>query len=48
VDEIIESIPKLQGYNCFACGTANPIGLNLSFLQTGEVYLFRYNPGKKL
>jgi len=36
VDEIIESIPKLQGYNCFACGTANPIGLNLSFYRQGE------------
>jgi len=27
------SIPKLQGSNCFACGTANPIGLNLSFYR---------------
>jgi acyl-coenzyme A thioesterase PaaI-like protein len=36
VDEIIESIPKLEGYNCFACGTANPIGLNLSFYRQGE------------
>ena len=27
------SIPKLQGYTCFACGTANPIGLNLSFYR---------------
>ena len=36
MDEIIESIPKLQGYNCFACGTANPIGLNLSFYRKGE------------
>jgi acyl-coenzyme A thioesterase PaaI-like protein len=30
-----ETIPKLQGYRCFACGTANPIGLNLSFYQQG-------------
>ena len=36
MDEIIESIPKLEGYNCFACGTANPIGLNLSFYRQGE------------
>ena len=36
MDEIIESIPKLQGYNCFACGTANPVGLNLSFYRLGE------------
>jgi acyl-coenzyme A thioesterase PaaI-like protein len=30
------SIPKLQGYSCFACGTANPIGLNLSFYRQGN------------
>jgi len=36
VDKIIESVPKLEGYNCFACGTANPIGLNLSFYRQGE------------
>ena len=24
-------IQKLQGHHCFACGTANPIGLNLHF-----------------
>lgn len=24
-------IPKLEGYSCFACGTKNPIGLNLRF-----------------
>jgi len=29
-------IPKLQGYGCFACGTANPIGLNLQFYLAGE------------
>lgn len=29
-------IPKLQGHNCFACGTANPIGLNLQFYRNGE------------
>ena len=32
----MESIPKLEGYNCFACGTANPIGLDLSFYRQGE------------
>ena len=36
MDEIIEGIPKLEGYNCFACGTANPIGLNLSFYRQGQ------------
>jgi acyl-coenzyme A thioesterase PaaI-like protein len=30
------SIPKLTGYNCFACGTANPIGLNLNFYRQGH------------
>lgn len=36
MDEIIESIPKLIGHNCFACGTANPIGLKLNFYRQGE------------
>jgi len=31
-----EPIPKLEGYNCFACGTANPIGLNLQFYVSGK------------
>jgi acyl-coenzyme A thioesterase PaaI-like protein len=29
-------IPKLQGHHCFACGTANPKGLNLYFYRTGD------------
>jgi len=29
-------IKKLQGHNCFACGTANPIGLNLKFYRLGD------------
>jgi len=29
-------IPKPPGYNCFACGTANPIGLNLNFFRLGD------------
>ena len=29
-------IPKLQGYHCFACGTENPIGLNLHFYRSGD------------
>jgi hypothetical protein len=24
----LKNIPKLIGYNCFACGTENPIGLH--------------------
>ncbi len=33
-----EKIPieKVEGYSCFACGTANPIGLNLKFYRLGE------------
>jgi acyl-coenzyme A thioesterase PaaI-like protein len=30
------NIPKLVGYNCFACGTENPIGLNLHFRKDRE------------
>lgn len=30
------SIEKLQGGYCFACGTANPIGLNLQFYRFGN------------
>ena len=29
-------LPKLQGHYCFACGTENPIGLNLKFYRSGE------------
>jgi acyl-coenzyme A thioesterase PaaI-like protein len=29
-------IPKLQGHNCFACGTENPKGLNLYFYRSGD------------
>ncbi len=29
-------IPKPQGHNCFACGTENPIGLNLQFYRLGD------------
>ena len=29
-------IPRLQGHGCFACGTENPIGLNLRFFLEGE------------
>jgi len=25
------ALPKLQGYRCFGCGTANPMGLNMDF-----------------
>ena len=29
-------IPKLEGHHCFACGTENPIGLNLQFYRLGD------------
>ena len=29
-------IKKPEGYYCFACGTANPIGLNLDFYRLGD------------
>lgn len=29
-------LPKLQGHGCFACGTNNPIGLNLYFYRSGD------------
>ena len=36
MNEVREPIQKLEGYNCFACGTANPIGLNLQFYVSGK------------
>ena len=30
-------IPKLQGHHCFACGTDNPIGLNMQFYRSGDM-----------
>jgi acyl-coenzyme A thioesterase PaaI-like protein len=48
-DERIE-IPKLQGHFCFACGTENPIGLNLHFYRSNEsictdITLGKYHEG---
>jgi acyl-coenzyme A thioesterase PaaI-like protein len=40
------SIEKLQGYNCFACGTANPIGLNLQFYNFGNEVCSEITLGK--
>jgi len=44
------SIEKLQGRYCFACGTANPIGLNLEFYRFGDsvcsdITLEKYHEG---
>ena len=30
-------LPKLQGHHCFACGTDNPIGLNMQFYRLGDM-----------
>jgi acyl-coenzyme A thioesterase PaaI-like protein len=43
-------IPKVQGHFCFACGTANPIGLNLHFYRSNEsictdITLGKYHEG---
>ena len=43
-------IEKLQGRYCFACGTANPIGLNLQFYRSGDsvcsdITLGKYHEG---
>jgi acyl-coenzyme A thioesterase PaaI-like protein len=40
----------MQGHRCFACGTANPIGLNLQFYRSGDavcsdVVLGKYHEG---
>ncbi len=48
-DEIIK-IKKPEGHYCFACGTANPIGLNLEFYTDrkkifSEITLGRYHVG---
>jgi uncharacterized protein (TIGR00369 family) len=29
-------LPQLEGHGCFACGTENPIGLNLQFFTEGS------------
>ena len=39
-------IQKPQGHNCFACGTANPIGLNLQFYNLGNEVCSEITLGK--
>lgn len=39
-------IAKPEGYGCFACGTANPIGLNLDFYRSGETICTDITLGK--
>ena len=43
-------LPKVRGHSCFACGTANPIGLNLEFYRSGDavcadIILGKYHEG---
>jgi acyl-coenzyme A thioesterase PaaI-like protein len=40
------NIQKPQGYHCFACGTANPIGLNLQFYRFGDAVYSDITLGK--
>lgn len=40
------AIEKLEGHYCFACGTANPIGLNLDFYRMGDAICTDITPGK--
>ena len=40
------NIQKPQGYNCFACGTDNPIGLNLQFYRFGDAVFSDITLGK--
>ena len=39
-------IPKPEGHYCFACGTANPIGLNLRFYRMGDAVCTDVTLGK--
>jgi acyl-coenzyme A thioesterase PaaI-like protein len=36
MDDKKTRIPQLEGQSCFACGTANPIGLKLKFYRLGD------------
>lgn len=39
-------IPGLQGHSCFACGTANPIGLKLKFYNMSDTVCADITLGK--
>ena len=50
MNEVRIEIPKMQGHYCFACGTANPIGLNLHFYRCNDsictdITLGKYHEG---
>ncbi|MBL7205232.1 MAG: PaaI family thioesterase [Desulfobacteraceae bacterium] len=46
VEEKRVDIEKPEGHHCFACGTANPIGLNLTFYSLGEAVCSEITLGK--
>lgn len=46
VDQKRIDIPKLQGHSCFACGTANPIGLKLEFYNLNDAVCADITLGK--
>lgn len=39
--ETPQPIPPIEGYHCFACGTANPIGLQMRFERVGSTVCSR-------
>jgi len=39
-------IPRLEGHHCFACGTANPIGLKLTFYNMNDTVCADITLGK--
>jgi len=46
VEEKRVDIEKPEGHHCFACGTANPIGLNLKFYCRGDAVCSDITLGK--
>ena len=46
VEEKRVDIEKPEGHHCFACGTANPIGLNLKFYALGDAVCSDITLGK--
>ena len=46
VEEKRVDIEKPEGHHCFACGTANPIGLNLKFYSFGDAVCSDITLGK--
>ena len=47
IEEQTVKIEKLEGHGCFACGTANPIGLNMEFYRNENVICSEITLGKQ-